>query len=266
MTNQMGRRPKIVQNFKLDMYENALTQPLFAALQRHITAALQAENIPEEYKNALFLGQICGIELAHAQTNHTPCPYHYLASFELANTQINRGYYYSVLVASKHRNALEQLTDIQNISSPPLKLAINQKGSFSGDVLAQAFLLNKTNLTLPISYSGSHVKSLQMLATGRADIAAIDCISFHMALQAHPELSEGLHILGQTDSFPGLPFICAASLPDSIKHTIKTALFAFKDTSEWAGLSAALGVVDIVSLSADIYPPMYQFEHDVRAN
>lgn len=245
--------------FKLDMYENTQTKPLFNALETHIAERLSHQSITVN-EDELLLGQICGIEFAGAQTAEQKCRFHYLGSLKVTGNPVPPGYYNSVLVGSIHTMRGASCPDVSPDNASALRLAINQKGSFSGDILARAYLHTPLSSSRSILYSGSHLASLRLLSSGKADIAAIDCISYHLALQIFPELADSTCILGQTDPFPGLPFICSARLDPHVITAIKSALFGFTSQPQWYELASLLGVEDIVSLSAAHYPMMREFE------
>ena len=54
--------------------------------------------------------------------------------------------------------------------------------------------------------TGAHVDSLKAVAEGRADIAAVDAVTFEMALRHRPE-ARALRVLLSTPETPGLPFV-----------------------------------------------------------
>jgi ABC-type phosphate/phosphonate transport system substrate-binding protein len=56
--------------------------------------------------------------------------------------------------------------------------------------------------------TGGHRKSIRIVAEGLADVAAIDCKSWHLALQHEPAANE-LAVIGWTPLRKGLPFITA---------------------------------------------------------
>ncbi len=58
--------------------------------------------------------------------------------------------------------------------------------------------------------SGGHRKSIRMVASGEADVAAVDCRSWALALEFEPAASE-LAVVGWTTMRKGLPFITAKS-------------------------------------------------------
>jgi len=55
--------------------------------------------------------------------------------------------------------------------------------------------------------SGGHLYSLQAVASGDADIAAIDCVSYQLIADWRPELCSGLRSIGDSISTCGLPLV-----------------------------------------------------------
>lgn len=71
--------------------------------------------------------------------------------------------------------------------------------------------------------SGGHRISVQMVAAGLADVAAIDCRSWAMARQFEAA-AQKLHVVGWTKKRLGLPFITAKSTPADIVAELRAAL------------------------------------------
>lgn len=72
--------------------------------------------------------------------------------------------------------------------------------------------------------TGSHLASMRLVADGGADVAAIDCRSLALARRHDPSLTARLRVVGWTTASQGLPFICAASLPDGIRRAVAEAV------------------------------------------
>ena len=72
--------------------------------------------------------------------------------------------------------------------------------------------------------TGGHLASLQALQDDRADIAAIDCVSFAFVLDHLPDLALGLVEIGTTRSAPGLPLIASKRVPAEGVDALVTAL------------------------------------------
>lgn len=74
--------------------------------------------------------------------------------------------------------------------------------------------------------SGSHRASIAMVREGRADIAAIDCVTLAGLQRASPELLQGIRSIGHTASAPGLPLITAAATSPAELAGLRRALAA----------------------------------------
>ncbi len=61
-----------------------------------------------------------------------------------------------------------------------------------------------------VDLSGSHRRSIEMVADGEADLAAIDCVSWAHFQQIAPEPTGALRVLGWTETSPSLPYVTAA--------------------------------------------------------
>ncbi len=90
--------------------------------------------------------------------------------------------------------------------------------------------------------SGAHAASVPMVAAGRADLAAIDAVSWRYAQGFLPE-AWMLRVLMLTDPTPGLPYIAARGT-DTRPHAAALAA---------AGAVEALGLAGFVRLGAGAY-------------
>lgn len=93
------------------------------------------------------------------------------------------------------------------------RAAINEPGSNSGYNLFRAFIApNAVNGSFfsSVIETGGHRGSIDAVASGKADIASIDCVTFGNILRFDPARVAGVRILAETPRGPGLPFITSA--------------------------------------------------------
>ncbi len=92
-----------------------------------------------------------------------------------------------------------------------LRLAYNVADSMSGYLALERDLV-ADGLSLDIFsqriISGGHRNSVRMVASGEADVAAVDCKTWALALE-HEPAAKGLAVVGWTTRRKGLPFITA---------------------------------------------------------
>lgn len=75
-----------------------------------------------------------------------------------------------------------------------------------------------------VTVSGSHSHSVEMVASGEADVAAVDCVSLAHLQRLYPGVVAKLRVLGWTPASPSLPFITARSAGDSTVQLLRAAL------------------------------------------
>lgn len=108
------------------------------------------------------------------------------------------------------------------------RLAANEPASMSGYV-ALLRDCEAAGLQMPekgdVFWTGSHRESIRAVAAGKADLAAIDCVTWQIA-QEHEQATGELHIAGWTASRPGLPLITALAMDDDELERIRRAVLA----------------------------------------
>ena len=139
------------------------------------------------------------------------------------------GYYRSVFVA-RADDPRQSLSDFQGA-----RFAYNEGLSQSGWAAPQTHAA-KLGLRLPPTVqTGAHRLSAEAVAEGRADIAALDAVTFALMQDALPVASR-LKVVGMTDPTPGLPYITARNRdPQPIFDAISEAI-AVLDPSDRATL------------------------------
>jgi ABC-type phosphate/phosphonate transport system substrate-binding protein len=106
------------------------------------------------------------------------------------------------------------------------RCAINEADSNSGMNLLRAALAplaGSAPFFESVVLSGSHRSSVEMIASGQADLAAVDCVSFAHLQRLHPSTVAGLRILCWTPPSPSLPFI-TRSTSEPMVNTLRAAL------------------------------------------
>ncbi|MCC5984083.1 MAG: PhnD/SsuA/transferrin family substrate-binding protein [Rhodobacteraceae bacterium] len=196
----------------------ALVPDLPAALTRPETAA----QLHALWRNpALLLGQTCWGPMGAGLAAHV----HVLAQPAYDDVPGGRG--------ARYRSALVMRTGTpcpvpahDGPALPPdlrtLRAAINAPESLSG-CLALARDAALPDLSEAALVTGSHRASVRAVAEGAADVAAIDCRSWALALR-HEPAARALTVTGWTALRPGLPFITARATPAPLRVRLRDAL------------------------------------------
>jgi ABC-type phosphate/phosphonate transport system substrate-binding protein len=139
------------------------------------------------------------------------------------------GHYRSVLVV-RNGDPRKTLADFDNAP-----FAYNEDLSQSGWAAPQTHAA-KLGLQLPPAFqSGGHRLSAQAVAEGRADIAALDAVTWALMQDAAP-LSAALRVIATTDPTPGLPYIAAAGADAEATFAAVSKAIAALDPADRATL------------------------------
>ena len=130
------------------------------------------------------------------------------------------GYYRSVFVA----RADDPRSDLAAFDGA--RFAYNEALSQSGWAAPQTHAAKLGFRLPPADQTGGHRLSAKAVAEGRADIAALDAVTFAL-MQDAEAMTRGLKVVEMTEPTPGLPFITASGRdPGPIFDAISEAIAA----------------------------------------
>ena len=156
----------------------------------------------------LLLGQTCGWPLVTDLATRVRV----VGTFDWTVDGAVDGTYCSLLVSNRD----QPLTDI--VQRPGLRVAANSADSLSGWIsllsVANAHRVPLDN----VEWTGAHVLSLVALRERRADLAAIDSVSW-----SHLDRG-GLSVVGRGPRIPCLPLVTAGSSSDAVVDELRRAL------------------------------------------
>jgi ABC-type phosphate/phosphonate transport system substrate-binding protein len=116
-----------------------------------------------------------------------------------------------------------------------------------------------------VTVTGSHLASLEAVADGRVELAAIDCVTFGLMKRFCPAIVERVAIVAKSPSSPGLPFIAAAGLPDWTVDAVRNALFAALADPGLAEPLGALGLLGARRTTPADYERVLEIEREAKA-
>lgn len=108
--------------------------------------------------------------------------------------------------------------------------------------------------------TGSHQSSLEALAKSKADVAAIDAVSFHLIGQENPALTDAVRLLTLTLPAPGLPLITAHWRPDDELQTLREALVDCLGDPKLRPALDAMCITGFHFLDREAYAPVLEME------
>ena len=148
------------------------------------------------------------------------------------------GYYRSVFVAAK-RDGRHDVMQFDGAG-----LAFNEDLSQSGWAAPQNFAQAHGLKLRPTLRTGGHLLSARAVAEGRAEIAALDAITWQM-IQRHEPFAAQLQEVGVTDPTPGLPYISALGANAALMFDVIAAAIADLSVADKSALCLR-GMVKIV--------------------
>lgn len=149
------------------------------------------------------------------------------------------------------------------------RAAVNDRGSNSGYNLLRATVAphaQSGRFFADVVETGGHVASLVAVAADKADVAAIDCVTWGNIQRHAPERLEALRILCETPKTPGLPLITSAAMSDAELATLRMALERAVADPAMTGTCRTLGLKGFTILTEADYNIVLRLERDAAAS
>ena len=200
--------------------------------------------------SGLLLGQTCGYPYwtgLRRQAEILATPIYGFAGCEGANHR-------SFLIARRD-DARAELGEFRGV-----RAAVNSFDSNSGMNLFRASvapLANGKPFFADVVETGGHARSLAAIVEERADIAAIDCVTFALLARGASRLVAATKIVGETQSSPALPFIVSRALPQEARSAVRRALRDLPPVPE-------LGLAGVAFLPETAYARVAEIEREAQ--
>ena len=186
----------------------------------------------------LVLGQICNLPYRAAFRDRVTA----IAAADYALPETPPGHYHSLFIVRADDPARRP----QDCTG--YRFAFNEALSQSGWGAPSDWARANGLALSPALRTGAHVLSLRAVATGQADLAAIDAVTFRNLSRWDP-LAPAVRVIGRTHATPGMTFITAPGRdPAPYRAAIAGAITALT-----ADLRNTLGLQGIVILPPESY-------------
>ena len=146
--------------------------------------------------------------------------------------------------------------------------AYNGEDSLSGHLALRSVfapLANNGHFFGKSSCSGGHPFSMQMVAAGKADVAAIDCVSFALGQKHRPNITDSLRVIAYSPSAPALPYVTSVGRPKGELHRLKQALVKAFHDPKLQDTRISLFIEGLEFTSRQTYDRVLQQEADAAA-
>jgi len=236
----------------LSMYERPETLNALDSLWSHVQENLKNNGIDAPMRLSrdgttlkhwmdpnLVLGQTCGLPYRaglhkHVQLVGTP---------DLRLNETEPGYYRSAIVvrADDDRALLRDFAGARVVCN-----GINSQSGYAA--LKAHWTQRDLAWTDAVIFSGGHRGSALSVATGSADIAALDALTWKL-IERHDDFAKKLKVLEWTQPTPTLPFICANQFDvDTIFAALKDGIAALDEQQR-----TSIGFYDVIKIGSDAY-------------
>ena len=113
--------------------------------------------------------------------------------------------------------------------------------------------------------TGGHLLSLQAVSEGRADIAAIDGVTFTLAARHAPERVAGVKVIDVTPATPGLPLVVRKDVTDEVVAALRRGLDALLADASAAPAREAFGLIGFEPIAEEAYDRVLELEREAVA-
>jgi ABC-type phosphate/phosphonate transport system substrate-binding protein len=143
------------------------------------------------------------------------------------------------------------------------RFALNDRASNTGMNLARALIAPITDGEAffgAVTLTGAHADSAEAVATGLADAAAIDCVTFALLQRLRPAATRRLRVLAWTAPSPGLPLITAMATDAATRAALGRALADAARDPALREARAELQLEGVDALPASAYEAVLDLE------
>lgn len=156
------------------------------------------------------------------------------------------GHYNSAIIA----NINDDRSDIAEFATA--KMAVNAKISQSGYAAPQNEAKKLGFQFENITISDGHLSSAKMVATGQAEVAAIDGVTLR-SINRYEDFAKNIKVLTMTTPTPGLPYICALGLDkNAIAQSVVGAIDALTpDDRDTLGIKSLIPIPSVDYLAIE---------------
>jgi ABC transporter, phosphonate, periplasmic substrate-binding protein len=226
--DRISERGAMARVAALPMYDLVELRAATDAWWRGLARAFRRQGVPEVPErlvrrardarlwrdSSLLFGQVCGYPLTHDYAGAlapiaTPC---YRADG-------CAGAEYASLIVVREDDPACGLQDLRGRTA-----AINGPASHSGWNVLRAMaapLATGGRFFERVVVTGSHAASLAAVGSKRADVAAIDAVTWALLARHRPFSMSGIRILDRSPRAPGLPYVTRADAPSDLAARLR---------------------------------------------
>lgn len=206
----------------------------------------------------LLFSQTCGYPLMHdfvGQLRVVATP-----SYDAAGC---KGPFYRSLIVVRADDPAQTLDDLRGRFAAAN--APDSQSGYSALRSAVAVVAQSASFFSKVVMSGGHANSLALVASGAADVCAVDCVTHALLARHRPVALANLRVLGETVAAPGLPYVTRAGAGGDLLQRLRAALNAALADPALAATREDLLIAGIEVLPETAYDRIIEIEEEARA-
>jgi ABC-type phosphate/phosphonate transport system substrate-binding protein len=199
----------------------------------------------------LFIAQTCGYPLTHRLRDRVT-----LVATPIYKVDGCDGPTYCSVIVARRRSAVRSLDDVAGKVA-----ATNSRDSQSGWHALRHCLIGR-GAPARILETGGHRKSVAAVREGRADVAAIDCVTYASLQAIAPQEVAPLHVIARSASAPALPYVTRRDIAASDLQRLRAGLAAAAADPALAGTRAAMLIAGVEVVPLQAYDRLLEMERE----
>jgi ABC-type phosphate/phosphonate transport system substrate-binding protein len=237
----------------------ALTAAGIDGVPRHLERQLGLDEV--WCHPGLLISQTCGYPLTHALAGQLR-----VVATPAYDVEGCDGAAYRSVFVVRDGDPAKRLADLRG-----RRAAINSRTSQSGynclrHALAPlAAVAESGPLFSEVVVSGGHGASLAAVRESRADLAAVDGVTFALTARTEPAAAAGLRVLAWSAAAPGLPYVTRADASDDHLEALRAGLLEAAADPELVAARRALSLTGFEVLPLEAYDAIDEMEAEAIA-
>jgi ABC-type phosphate/phosphonate transport system substrate-binding protein len=209
-------------------------------------------------RSDLVLSQTCGYPLTHEFADRLK-----LVATPHYRCEGCEGPRYRSILFARSADSIRSPDDLAG-----RRAAFNTRDSMSGMLalkLVFAPLAGRQRFFARAIETGGHVRSLEAVARGEADVCAIDCVTVAFARRYRPSILEGLVEIARSPSVPALPYVTSAATKARDVGRLRQAVRAAVADAQLNDARSALFIAGFSELAGEDYDEIPALERNIAA-
>ena len=251
----------------LPMYDMEELRPQTDALWQHLAGAMRragVDDVPDSLTRANSLGSLWSrSDLLLSQTCGYPLVRKYRTVLQpVATPRYSapgcRGSEYCSAIVVRADNESRDVSSLRGAvcaaNSPMSQSGYNALRSLVAPLAKHGRFFSEVKIT------GSHPASIEAVASGKADVCAVDCVSHALLARYRPSALNGTRVMTFTPCCPGLPLVTRANLHPEQFRRLRIAVHDALTDAAGESIRKALLIEGVDDLEFEDYQVVLEME------